>query len=180
MNTKEQSPSARVATLRAQRTRLCIEYNQLSEQNRSRREVMDYVAQQVADMEQRGRTARLRDLDLIARGARPNLLRVGGSAHTPAHALVAKVSADLGPLLVSLLGPASIEAALLRDIESIPEGLAPAEKAARLAEIEAELDRLEREEEALIEASAESGEPIPRRADANPAIVLGMPEEVNQ
>jgi hypothetical protein len=47
-------------------------------------------------------------------------------------------------------------------------------RAAKLADIEAELLACEREEEALIEHGEEQGTPVSRRLDCDPRAVLGI------
>jgi hypothetical protein len=104
-----------------------------------------------------------------------------------AHHLVAEVSeasrsfaatANLAPLLAAFGGEKKVVAHLLADIDTVPEGLDATAKAARMDAIAAELDALEREEEQLIEASEAAGEPIARRVDSRPEIVLGVPDVV--
>ena len=95
---------------------------------------------------------------------------------TPAFRLPSMGPADLGPLLVALLGVDTVAAALAAHTDAVPAVPDAAARAARLAEIEAELFRLECEEEAAIEASeATDAEPIRRRVDADPRAVLGVP-----
>ncbi|MCP5364925.1 MAG: hypothetical protein H6905_06835 [Hyphomicrobiales bacterium] len=64
--------------------------------------------------------------------------------------------------------------ALVADHFKDAETMAGADKAARLSEINSELLTLEFEEEALIEAANADGLQLTRRADANPAAVLGV------
>jgi hypothetical protein len=82
-------------------------------------------------------------------------------------------TANLGPILAALLGADRL-AALLGKIadDEIPEGLPRAERAQRLKELAADLDRLELAEEALICASETTGAPILRRVDARPEVVF--------
>jgi hypothetical protein len=72
--------------------------------------------------------------------------------------------------------PDLLLAAYTRDLDEFPQrvdALAPAERAARLAELGAQLELLERTEEALIERAASEGHlEIQRRADADPKCVL--------
>jgi hypothetical protein len=78
---------------------------------------------------------------------------------------------------LSSLGPFIRSArigALERYLEARPPGLPKAERPARLAEIDARLLELEREEEAIIEAAEEAGLEIARRADADPRAILGI------
>lgn len=57
-------------------------------------------------------------------------------------------------------------------MNELPDGLEPGAKTKRLAAIEAELLRLETEEEEIIVELEQAGETILRRADARPEIIL--------
>jgi hypothetical protein len=86
---------------------------------------------------------------------------------------------NLAEVLAGVVGPERIEAALLRHIDAeVPPGLDSAARSQRLFEIAAELDALEAEEEALIEASERTGAPLERRPDARPDVVLGVRDPV--
>jgi hypothetical protein len=84
----------------------------------------------------------------------------------------APFSLDMGPLLISVLGKAAIKKTLSALVDELPDGLEPVAKAKRLAAIEAELLRLETEEEEIIVELEQAGETILRRADARPEIIL--------
>lgn len=88
---------------------------------------------------------------------------------------------DVAPLLAALLGHKAFAAALVKFADQTADGPTAAERAARVAEISNELDRLETDEEALIVGSEAAGSPIPRRGDARPEIVLKLvdPEAVD-
>ena len=76
-----------------------------------------------------------------------------------------------------LLGPDRIRDAFAAEIENEladTEPLAAQDQAARLAELDAEILDLERNEESLVVALHEAGEPVERRADADPRAVLGL------
>ena len=75
-------------------------------------------------------------------------------------------------LLISVLGKAAIKKTLSALVDELPDGLEPVAKAKRLAAIEAELLRLEIEEEEFIVELEQAGETILRRADARPEIIL--------
>lgn len=79
--------------------------------------------------------------------------------------------ADAGPLFAAILGADALAAALCKYITP-DDGPDAATRAARMVAIDAELDRLEREEEAAVVRSELAGTPIARRADARPEIVL--------
>lgn len=83
---------------------------------------------------------------------------------------------NIAPLLAALMGADALAAALCVGLDAlIPEGMPPEARRVRLAEIAAELDKLETAEERLIEASEARGEPIARRPDCRPEIVLALP-----
>ena len=74
-------------------------------------------------------------------------------------------------MLAALLGADVLAAVLNR---RVPNDEAPdaAARSARIVAIDSELDRIEREEEAEIVRRQAAGNPIPRRGDARPEIVL--------
>lgn len=76
--------------------------------------------------------------------------------------------------LAGLVGPEALAESLLRHIEGVPEGIDADGRAGRLAEIDAELEALERQEEEAIEQSELTDSPFERRFDARPEIVLGL------
>lgn len=78
----------------------------------------------------------------------------------------------LGPLFVALLGEDAVLDGLLRSfLPHVPKRPDAKQRTARLAAIEAELDKLEREEERICESTGAL-----RRADARPEIVLDVLE----
>lgn len=79
---------------------------------------------------------------------------------------------DLGPLLATIVGPDALAAALNRHIDALPSDSTRADRAARLAEIEAELDDLEDAEEVAVCRLEAQGLQVDRRASARPEIVL--------
>ena len=85
----------------------------------------------------------------------------------------ASVLTDMAPMLCSLFGP-ELKARLGQAIESLPITPGPAlkDRPARLQHLRDELDRLERGEERLIREAEAAGEPLERRGDARPEIVL--------
>jgi hypothetical protein len=64
--------------------------------------------------------------------------------------------------------------ALVHELPVRPEAIPKVERIRRVAELEAELDRFERDEETLISRAASDGLDILRRPDASPAAVLGV------
>jgi hypothetical protein len=82
---------------------------------------------------------------------------------------------DLGALLAAVLGPDAIAAAVIAQMPehtSLPDA---AGRALRLDGIDQELFSLGAEEEALIVASEATPEPILRRVDVDPRVVLDLP-----
>jgi len=127
--------------------------------------LVDYLAEQ-------GRTVLAHALAQAAADRPFNPFRLAGNGAVTGR--TAQVSTDAGPLLVALLGPAAVKQALSAACETIPPGLSPKERAAALAALQAELDRLESEEEALVVGMEARGQSVLRRADARPEIVLGV------
>lgn len=87
---------------------------------------------------------------------------------------------DVAPLLAALLGPETLAQHLVRFLEGAPEGVSAEQRAARHAEINAELFALELAEERLIENSEAEGAPIARRGDADPRAVLWVDADDEQ
>lgn len=81
---------------------------------------------------------------------------------------------DLAPVLASILGADVLASVLCRHLAQVEDGPTAADRAATLADIDAQLLAAEIEEEKLIEASEAAGAPIGRRPDASPAVVLGV------
>lgn len=93
-------------------------------------------------------------------------LAVGGPQSTAYH---------LAPLLVVMVGHKAFADSLLAEVaETVPDGPDASARKARLAAIGVELDRLEIEEESIVEASEGTAVPIERRPDARPEIVIGL------
>jgi hypothetical protein len=79
--------------------------------------------------------------------------------------------------LFAWIDPEAFAKRLEDAIDAMPEAavvMSAAEREQRLADLAADLDRLERDEEGLIEALADDGIEAPRRPEANPAAVLGV------
>lgn len=101
-------------------------------------------------------------------GAHIDVLQAQGLRNTDA-----SVQTDLAPLLCSLFGP-ELKARLGEAIKALPGTPGPAlkDRPARLQHLRDELDRLERGEERAIREAEAAGEPLERRGDARPEIVL--------
>ena len=61
-----------------------------------------------------------------------------------------------------------------RRLQETPPGLPAAERAARVAELDARIRKLEHDEEAAIRDLEQAGFAVERRPDADPAAVLGL------
>jgi hypothetical protein len=85
---------------------------------------------------------------------------------------------DLGPMLAALLGPKQFAKALVSLLGDVPEGLDAEERAKRIADLEAGILTLCREEEREIRALEALGLETIRRADAPPAVVLAFTEDL--
>ena len=98
----------------------------------------------------------------------------------PAEAFALRVMPDgtvnVGPLFAAMLGPEAFTAHLCRHLPEGPGGLSAAERAERLAAIEAEMFEAECAEEQMVESSEGTGAPIARRSLADPRAVLGVHE----
>ncbi len=154
--------------LRASIAALQSERAELRRQVRSRSEVAEHVGACVAEWQQEARRAGRYALLMLSQGDHMPLMQAPVSESSPQ----VPAEADLGPLMVALLGADKVADVLLTEIDSIPEGMPCAARRARLEEIGAELLALETEEEHLITAAEEAGDYIARRPDARPEIVL--------
>lgn len=134
---------ANIESLRAEICQLSAERDQIASQKRSRAEIRSMVENQLTQRADTDRNHMLRQLAFAAAGQ---------------------------PFDVTRYQPFSIDPqALERALESVPEGMSPDERTARLDALSERLDTLELQEERLICAS---GGAISRRADARPEIVL--------
>lgn len=158
-----------IAALHADRTAL-------QAQQRNRAAVGATVAALVDRWHAAGVDALGREIQRAAAGGPPDLMSVHGAVIIPKAPGVSPLSLDLGPLLTALLGPKAITRALAGLLDQVPEGLDATARADRLTTIERELDRLEAEEERAIEMSELDGDPIERRPDARPEIILVLPD----
>jgi len=86
-------------------------------------------------------------------------------------------SADDVFALITALAPTVVLEALERQIDAAPErpdALTVDERTQRVAQLESELDAMERREESLVQLAQASGLECPRRPDAAPQAVLGV------
>lgn len=147
---------AAIAGLQAERTKLQVSTR---DQGEARAEITAYMAQSAEPIAARLRYA------VTAAGIGTDLLIARPRADG---------AVDLGPVLVALLGPDALAAALSRYVDELPPAADRAERAARLAEIAAELTDLEEREERLICELEKQGLQADRRGDARPEIVLAI------
>jgi adenosyl cobinamide kinase/adenosyl cobinamide phosphate guanylyltransferase len=92
--------------------------------------------------------------------------------HSPRSTL-ADTLALLAPLLHTQLRAAMIAELEQRYVET-PAGLPTAERQRRLAELDAEIARLESLEEQAIVVAREAGMDVLRRPDVSPSVLLGL------
>jgi hypothetical protein len=91
---------------------------------------------------------------------------LGGSIHLQKRT-IAQLFATVAPdTFKALMADAIIAAAAESD------GMAPAERVAALAELDAEIVALELEEERLVRALEDADRPVVRRIDADPALIV--------
>lgn len=79
--------------------------------------------------------------------------------------------------ILAWLDPEPLIRRLEQDVEAMPTpalALSQVQKAKRLTELSEQLDELERDEEALVEATLDQDQPATRRPDASPAAILGV------
>lgn len=146
---------AALATLQTERRAL---QGSTRDQGEARAEIAAYVAQAAEPIATRLRYATATSIGTDLLIMRP---RADGAV-------------DLGPVLVAVLGPDVLAAALSRYVDELPPASAHAERATRLAEIAAELDRLEEAEEIEVCRLEQQGMQVDRRADADPRVVLAI------
>lgn len=149
------------------------EHRELTEQVRSRAEVGEYVGRVVTRLEDGATLATRRALQALAYGYAPLM-----EANVVEGAGIVPSVAELGEMLTLMVGAEHVKSALLKHLDSVPEGLPAAQRAARLAQITAELEELEAREEDLICQAEDAREFVLRRADARPEIVLALPRKL--
>lgn len=145
-----------IAALQAERTKLQANTR---DQGEARAEIAAYVAQAAEPIAARLRYA------VTAAGIGTDLLIARPRADG---------AVDLGPVLVALLGPDALAAALGRYVDELPPATDRAERTARLAEIAGRLGELENAEEVEVCRLEMQGLTVDRRADARPEIVLAI------
>ena len=155
--------------LRAHIRALQAERDTLTTQTRSRAEVAAMLDRMIDNAATAGAAMLASEIASAVAGGPVAPLNLRGIAPVPRAPGVASVNLNAAPLLVALLGPLAVKAALSGAVASIPEGMPAADRLARLEAIGADLDRLETEEEALCTRDS-----IDRRPDARPEVVLGV------
>jgi hypothetical protein len=117
--------------------------------------------------------------ELAARG-RPKVSAGPGGitvAFTDPRAGTTMASRDDVAAIAAWLHESAMVSALEREINLLPEGVAPLpteERERRISQLAADLEHLERIEEHLVQAAASDGQDVLRRPDALPAAVLGV------
>jgi len=154
----------RLAELRQRIAAHQQERTTLTNQKRSRGEVQACMQRAAEGWREAGERTLRQQAREIAGGEAPQML---------AEFVGINDRVSIGSALALVLGADAVATALQKYTEHIPEGLDKPAREARLAEIGAELDALEAEEERLIEEAEAAGEYIERRPDARPEIILG-------
>ncbi len=171
MSRTPKNASEQVEVLRKKITALQLEREALNSQKRSREEVVAQLDVQLAAWKAAGIGSFTRELLKSASGQPTNFLAVRGTANVQPAPGTAPFNLNLGPLLVALIGEKVVRTAILSDLECLPEGLSEGASKTRIRAISSELDQLEAQEEALIDASNGA---LERRPDARPEIILAM------
>lgn len=159
-----------IGAIRGQIAALQMERNTLEHQPRSREEMRAIVTRYLDGAREQAATKLQQHLKEVAGGEHLRPLR---AAVMPGAYGVS--DAEVVPILALAMGDALTEA-VCAHLDAVPEGVDRATRTARTAEINAELDTLEAEEERLICEAEDRGETILRRADARPEIILGEHE----
>lgn len=163
------TPADDLATLRARISALQDERQELESQRRSRDEVAAMLDGMISIWHRQGLANLAREVQHAASGEPSDFLMLQGIGAVTAAPGVAQINLQVGPLLCAVLGPQAVKSAFAAAIEAIPSGMpAPARKA-RLEAIAQQLDELEADEEAIIDAS---GGQFERRENVRPEIVL--------
>lgn len=146
---------AQLDEVRSRISALTGERSHLIDHPRSRADCIALMDRKIAEwQESADRKNRASWLD-VAQGERPRFL--------------ALETWDYGPLALTLLGADALRASLLRTVDAAPEG---ADREDRLKQLATELDKVEREEEHVVCQLEQLGQPVLRRRDARPEIVL--------
>lgn len=170
----------RVDALRAEIRDRQDERARLRSLPRDRATVETIVRNTVAAWHTEGSMHVTRELRKVAAGAAHSLLVQHGLVAPSTAPAPAPFALNLGPMFVALLGNEAVEAALMRFVDETPAGMPARERDARIAEINAELDRLEADEESLIVLAGREGEHIARRRDARPDIICRVVTDTNR
>jgi len=165
MKTIRNTKPATVADLRIEIAALHAERADLANSGPTRTELEAQITTQCHHAATSDEAQRMRNL--VANG-------MAYEAFTLDHRKPPQIAHNLMSVFAAVLGPGRLAAALHEHIAHLPDGSTAAERTARVVAINAELDRLEADEERLIEASELAGAPIARRADARPEIILAV------
>lgn len=157
----------RIAALRAER-------EQVLRTPRSLGDVHGTIERQLSALAEEGREALAWRLRRVAAGTEPVAVLFGAPVRDQRDG---PAQAQVGPLLAALFGPAALMQALQPHLEALPaEGITDSDRRDLLARIDADLWAAELAEEAAVCEAEARGEQVQRRADANPAAVLYLPD----
>jgi hypothetical protein len=82
--------------------------------------------------------------------------------------------------MLAAMFPLELRALFSDQLKALPDGMSSREKARRLDELERDLLRLERDEEAPVEAAMAAGLEVDRRPTASPYAVLGLATQAHE
>lgn len=150
----------RLAAIRQQITETRAARHRITAQRRSRDEVSVYLMQRIDEWERIGDNEVAQAVQDCAKGQPVDFFMISGTGRQ-----------TLGPLFASIAGEA-LRAAVDRQVQTLPMGMSATQRAAEMEKQSARLRELETEEELLIRESEAANDPIDRRPDADPAIVL--------
>ncbi|MDT3679867.1 MAG: hypothetical protein ROZ64_13650 [Burkholderiaceae bacterium] len=167
MSTYEQH----IGDLRQQIAALQADRDQLRALPRDRDDVASIIRGTVAGWQRDGEKHIRTEIARIAAGGAHSLFVARGVVPTIS-GITSPFDLALGPFLVALVGAKQVQDVLVRHAEEARTGMPAAERETRLAEIAAELDRLERDEEQTIVVAAAEGIAIARRSNARPEVIL--------
>lgn len=165
---------AKIDTFRKRIAALKAEREQAERAPRALADVHGTIERQLSALADEGREALAWRLRRVAAGTESAAVLFGAPVREQRDG---PSTAQAGPLLAALFGPAALMQALQPHLAALPaEGLTDADRRDILRRIDADLWAAELAEEAAIGEAEARGEAVQRRADANPAAVLYLPD----
>lgn len=139
-------------------------------QKRSRAEVKAYIGAAIDRWVSAANQQEARRLYACVAGEPVQFLTVHATVHTDTGAQ--RVSFDMGPVMVAMLGPDAVRDVLQRRLADLPEGMQAESRADAIAHLEHELSEQAAKEEGLLRDCWAEGDRVDYRPDADPAVVL--------